>query len=221
MNGPVTQMLDPSALGIVVLGTALATMARGGFGDLRTAAVAIAHLWRRDFDEVANRSSLARALSLIKRHGPLSAEVQLPPDSALAKMLDQFMRSGEKQDIHAAHSSHRSVREARRARAIRTFESAGELAPVFGLVGTLFAITQIAPDTTGSSAGAVMNAVATAVLSTLYGVLLGHLICLPLARAIERKGEQEECARERLLDWIDAQLDEPADRPLKSVKDAA
>jgi chemotaxis protein MotA len=94
---------------------------------------------------------------------------------------------------------------------VRVFDYAGELGPVFGLVGTLFAITQLVPG--AASAAAVddptittLAAVGTAVLSSLYGVLTAHLVCIPVAHAIERKGEREEDARSRLAEWLACEI---------------
>jgi chemotaxis protein MotA len=51
-----------------------------------------------------------------------------------------------------------------------------------------------------------MTAVSTAVLTSLYGALIAHLVCFPLASAIERRGLADDAAREALADWFIAQL---------------
>jgi chemotaxis protein MotA len=48
----------------------------------------------------------------------------------------------------------------------------------------------------------MVSAISAAILSTLYGLLLAHFICHPLARAIERRGKAEEEARAALTDWL-------------------
>ncbi|MEL7446519.1 MAG: hypothetical protein AAGK02_12030, partial [Pseudomonadota bacterium] len=53
---------------------------------------------------------------------------------------------------------------------------------------------------------ATIASLATAVLSTLYGVLSAHLVFLPLAMAIDRQGEHEEQARDRLVEWLTLHL---------------
>ncbi|WP_260925009.1 hypothetical protein [Novosphingobium sp. 9] len=45
-----------------------------------------------------------------------------------------------------------------------------------------------------------------AVLTTLYGLLLGNMIFAPLARMIARGAAHEEEARQDLLDWLEAQV---------------
>jgi chemotaxis protein MotA len=84
---------------------------------------------------------------------------------------------------------------------------------VFGLIGTLYGLTQLAPGGAGNASLAIMGAVSSAVLTSLYGALLAHLVCHPLASAIERRGAADEHAREALADWFTQQLavtDEPA-----------
>jgi chemotaxis protein MotA len=51
-----------------------------------------------------------------------------------------------------------------------------------------------------------MQAISTAVLSTLYGALLAHLLCFPLATAITRRGARNESAREALAEWFIDQI---------------
>lgn len=197
---------DPAALFVVLAGTAIATLARCGFSAIRAAIGALVRLPAPGFDEDANRAALARCASEIATRGHLCAECPLPPDRALARLADTYLTSGSLDALHTEARALRTVREVARAQAVRVFEFAGELAPVFGLVGTLFAITRLTPVAGSTSAEVTMAAVATAVLSSLYGVLTAHLVYIPLAHAIERKGDREEDMRGDLLDWFEAML---------------
>ena len=203
---PAPPLLDPTALVIVLAGTMLATAARCGWHDLRAAAIALARLARSDFDEAANRAAMARTLHAIEKAGFRAVEEPPPPDPALATLVESFLRHGSTDLLHSLRRSGRAAREIARMQAVRTFEHAGELAPMFGLVGTLFAITQIAPIAAAGPVETTMGAIATAVLSSLYGVLSAHFVYIPLARAIERQGEREEAAREALVEWLDTHL---------------
>ncbi|QUL36929.1 MotA/TolQ/ExbB proton channel family protein [Erythrobacter sp. JK5] len=215
----IAQMYDPGALVIVLAGTLIATAARCGARDLGVAGAALAALGRTRFDEDANRVALARTAHEVEQRGKLCAAVAMPPDASLARLIDAYVRHGSLDAMHQQAGSDRATREAARAVAVRTFEYAGELAPVFGLVGTLFGITRLVPGA-GDTIETTMAAIATAVLSTLYGVLTAHLLCIPLARAIERRGEREEEARERLVDWLAPHLGTAtpiALRPMRGV----
>lgn len=201
-------LLDPGALAIVVGGTALATCARMGWRDVHAALQAAARLGRSGFDEDGNRALLARNIREIRERGHLAARLAFPPDPATVDLLDSYLTSGSIETLHRMAQQGRAAREAKSARAASVFENAGEVAPVFGLVGTLIAITQLMPDIGSGAAESVMTAIAGAVVSTLYGVLLAQLVCFPLGRAILRQRQSEEAVRGGLVDWFENELSE-------------
>ncbi|HSJ78776.1 MAG TPA: MotA/TolQ/ExbB proton channel family protein [Erythrobacter sp.] len=206
MPNNLTSLIDPGAFAIVVVGTVLACAARSGWRDFGAALQQAGGLLRRRFDADANRKALALAVSSIQREGPHRADPALPPDRQLGMMLETFLRQGSLETLHAARRAQRALDEARRISAAQVFGWAGELAPVFGLIGTLYGLTQLAPGNADSPATAIMAAVSTAVLTSLYGALLAHLLCYPLAGAIERRGLEEERTREALSAWFVEQL---------------
>ena len=200
---------DPGALGIVIAGTVLATVARCGWRDFGAALKAAGGLTRRGFQHEANRKALAQAVQAIQRDGHHRANPVLPPDRALGLMLETYLRHGAPAMLGAIRRAERALDEARRVSAAQVFVWAGELAPVFGMIGTLYGLTQLAPGAASgvSATATIMAAVSAAVLTSLYGALLAHLVCHPLASAIERRGLAEEQEREALADWFTAQID--------------
>lgn len=206
---PITSTLfDPGSLAIVMAGTVLATAARCGWRDFGAALKAAGALVRPRFQLEANRRALAQAVNAIQRDGHHRADPGLPPDRALGLMLETYLRHGVLEPLGSVRRAERALDEARRVSAAQVFLWAGELAPVFGLIGTLYGLTQLAPTGEGMNAAAlIMGAVSTAVLTSLYGALIAHLLCHPLASAIERRGLAEEQDREMLADWFTVQVD--------------
>lgn len=210
MPPSVSSLFDPGALAIVVAGTVLATAARCGWRDFGAALRAAGRLGRGGFNPDANRKALARALTAIEREGAHRADPALPPDRALGMMLESYLRHGTLDALGHTRRAQRALDEARRVGAAQVFGWAGELAPVFGLIGTLYGLTQLAPGGGVGTAATIMGAVSTAVLTSLYGTLLAHLACHPLASAIERRGLADEQEREALADWFVAQIERAA-----------
>ena len=208
-----TGLFDPMALAIVMVGTILATFAREGWQDVRTAIASAASLTRKGFDASATRSALARTVGAINRVGHLGAEPVDPPDDATTSLLNAYIRSGSIDAMMKLARTQRIERDIRSVAATRVYETASELAPVFGLVGTLFSITQLMPDMENSATDIVMASVAGAVLSSLYGVLSANLLFSPLARAIERRGDKEEAERSLLLEWFEGELTDGRSKP--------
>ncbi|MFO6446365.1 MotA/TolQ/ExbB proton channel family protein [Erythrobacter sp. NE805] len=208
-------LFDPGALAIVVLGTILATVARCGWRECAAALDTASRLLRRGFRREANRRALAQAAGAIQRDGARRADPALPPDRALGLMLESYLRHGSLEAAGQIRRSERALDEARRVGAVQVFGWAAELAPVFGLIGTLYGFTQLNPDAgAGSTTAMIMTAISTAVLTSLYGALIAHLVCHPLASAIERRGAAEEREREALAEWFTAQIEstDPAAR---------
>ncbi|MBS0255318.1 MAG: MotA/TolQ/ExbB proton channel family protein, partial [Proteobacteria bacterium] len=109
-----------------------------------------------------------------------------------------------------AHEAHRGRRLAEADRAARTLAMAAELAPVFGLFGTLVSLGHLPAN--GIDRGAYMSAIGMAVHATLYGLVAANILFAPLARLVERRAQSEEAQRQRLIDWLAAQL-APAPAP--------
>lgn len=207
MPPTMSSLFDPGALAIVVAGTILATVARCGWRNFGAALKAAGGLIGSAFAQDANRKALALALRAIERDGHRRADPVLPPDRALGLMLEAYLRHGAMEPVASIRRSERALSEARHVSAAQVFGWAGELAPVFGLIGTLYGLTQLVPAEGGANAAAaIMGAVSTAVLTSLYGALIAHLVCYPLASAIERRGLADEQAREALADWFVAQV---------------
>ena len=120
----------------------------------------------------------------------------------------------------ATHDAHKAQRTRLRERGLRVLYQMADLAPVFGLAGTLLSLSQLPAD--GLERANLMGAVAMAVLSTLYGLLAAHMLVLPLARKVERAGEREEFERQRLMDWMANQLETacPTGRDRRSARAA-
>ena len=197
-------LIDPWSAAIVVAGTGLATLLRCGLGELRAAVHCIARLPRRRFSYARARAELAGQVKTIRRDGVMRARTEQSADPEIAEATDALIRHRSIDALAQAHERHRGQRQQVRESALDLLGQAGELAPVFGLAGTLVALSQMPAG--GLQSGALMEAVATAVLTTLYGLLAAHLTIFPLARLIERRGKAEERERQMLIDWLAGQL---------------
>ncbi|GAK33068.1 flagellar motor protein MotA [Iodidimonas nitroreducens] len=74
-------------------------------------------------------------------------------------------------------------------RAIEILRRAGEVAPAMGLIGTLIGLVQMLGSLDDPSA--IGPAMAVALLTTLYGAILAHLVFIPLAAKAERMASDE------------------------------
>jgi len=197
-------MLDPLAAGIVIGGTLGATALRSGVADCRAALAALGALARPRFREDLVRGALAPMIAQAVREGLLRASPRRSGDATIDAALASLIQSRSLGAFERRIDAARESRVAHAQRAIRTLVLGAELSPVFGLAGTLVSLSQLPAE--GLARGAFMGAISMAVLTTLYGLLLGNLVLAPLARAVERRVAAEETARRELADWLMAKL---------------
>lgn len=193
----------PSAL-IVVGGTALATVLRCGWRNCQRALRAAAGLGRKRFDAQSVRAELAVQVREIGEDGLLRARPHRFGDAEFDEAADALITRRSVGALLEAHEAHRRRRAAANASAVETFFQAAELAPVFGLAGTLVSLSQLSAQ--GFGATGLGSAIAMAVLTTLYGLLLANLLLAPLARVIERAAAAEEAERAAAIAWLSDQV---------------
>ncbi len=211
-------LFDPAPAAIVIGGTGLATALRAGVADCRQTGAELATLLRRRFDSAAMRRHLVPLAHDISIDGVYRTHARPTGDRAIDAAVKAMIEAQSAALLMTHHAADRKARLTRAQRAASTLAQAADLAPVFGLAGTLLSLAQLSER--GIARALLMNAISTSVLATLYGLLLAHFVLAPLARAIERRAEREEAARQDLIDWIAAQFAAVAPR-LRRRSDAA
>ena len=199
-----TALIDLKGAALVLGGTLLATIMGSGRRELSAGIAALFNMLQRPFNFESARSEIARDVEAIRHDGLLRANPFKSSDSQLASMADALIHDRSLSSLVEAHERFRDTRRQNRNEALRPVALAGEMAPVFGMAGTLFALSQIEYD--ASESLVLMASVGMAILTTLYGLLLAHLVFNPLSRMIERRGEREEFDRQLLIDWLAKQL---------------
>lgn len=197
-------LVDGPSAAIVLGGTLVATVLRAGWTDCRFTLLRLGQLGARRFDADAARAELAQQIQEIRKDGLLRAVPHHYNDSEFDEATEALIGNRSVTALLDAHERHKARRLGESTRAVRTLAQAAELAPVFGLAGTLISLSQLPAD--GLAKGAIGGAISMAVLTTLYGLLAANLVLAPLSRAIERKALGEERARQKLIDWLAEQV---------------
>ena len=192
--------IDPVAIAIVLAGTLAATLLRCGLADMRVALGALGGMFAPAFDVSRAKAELSKQVRDIEAAGFVRAEPHHFGDAEFDSITDIMIGQRSIQSIHGAHQQHKQRRLDIAQRAARTFESAAELAPVLGLAGTLFALGQ-APGATPEG-DSLVDAIAMAVVTTLYGLVAANFLFAPIAAAIARRSRQEERDRDEVLEWL-------------------
>jgi chemotaxis protein MotA len=200
----VENLIDPLSAAIVVGGTLGATFLRCGMADCRIALGALLALGRTRFNAERARGELATHVQAIRRDGLVRAQSHHFGDAEFDEACDNLAETHSLSSLRDAHRNHRLKRQERARRAVDVLAQAAEMAPVFGLAGTLISLSQLPAG--GAAQGDFTGAIGMAVLTTLYGLLLGNVLFAPLARVIERAASSEEVERQTVVDWLEAQI---------------
>lgn len=214
-------LLDGTSAVIVFGGTALATALRCGWHDCATALGALGAIGAKRFDADHVRSELALQVQDIRKDGILRARPHEFGDSEFDEAAGALIGRRSVGALLATHEQHKARREKQNDVPVRVFAQAAELAPVFGLAGTLVSLTQMPPS--GVAGSAYAATISMAVLSTLYGLIAANLLLAPLARIFSRAAEREEAERQSVVDWLAAQVaaDVSPARPAAKGREAA
>lgn len=199
-----TNFVDARSAAIVFGGTFIATVLRCGLVDCRQALAAIAALGRRTFDGDKVRAELAIQVQEIEIDGILRVKPHEVGDSEFDEVSGTLVERRSIPALLAAHEAHKARRMELNDAAVRTLAQASELAPVFGLAGTLLSLAVL--PRTGISGMDYASTISMAVLATLYGLILANLLLAPLACMVNRRANAEEAERQKVVDWLAAQV---------------
>lgn len=197
-------LFDATSAEIVVGGTLLTTLLRCGFSDSQAALGALRGLLRRRFHADKLKAEVAVHVQEMQRDGVIRTTPQASGDVEFDAATGALIGTRSIAGLHAAHIVHKRRRAELSMRAVRTLNQAADLSPVLGLAGTLVSLSQL--PTGNGQGGSFTSAISMAVLTTLYGLLLGNMIFAPLARMVARRAADEERERQNVLDWLEGQV---------------
>jgi chemotaxis protein MotA len=188
--------LDPLACAIVGGGTLLAALLRSPLRDVARGLVALRTLGRRPFGAEPLLTQIAALARIARKHGVIALDRAVIADRDVAAAVAAVVDGVPADDIAAQLRHARLSRYERHRAAAELWAGAAEAAPAMGMVGTLIGLVQMF--TAMRDPHAIGGAMAVALLATLYGALLGNLVCLPIAQRLRRHSRVEAQERARI-----------------------
>ena len=204
-------LIDGPSAAIVVGGTLLATVLRCGLHASGITVRSLVGTVRPRFDAAKARAELAVQVQQIHRDGLLRTEPRHFGDREFDEMTDALIEHRSVAALLTKHQAHKDGRLKRNETTVTTLSQAAEMGPVFGLAGTLIALSQLTADATPG--GMLSNSIPGAIVTTFYGLMLANLIFAPLARFVQRRSDEEEAERQKLIDWLAIELAREGIRP--------
>jgi|SRR6056297_647322 len=153
-----------------------------------------------------NRSELVEIFSKLSRkarsEGLLSLEDEIEDieDEFLGRGLQMVVDGVEPEGIKEIMYLEVETVERRHGVGHNIFKSWGELAPAFGMIGTLIGLIVMLSDLNDASAIGV--GMATALITTFYGALLANLVLIPISTKLQSQTEEELFTRGMMIEGI-------------------
>jgi chemotaxis protein MotA len=162
-------------------------------------------LFRRDDDcgrEAADH--IVRCATLARRVGlpSIEQEAEAMGSGLLRHALLLVVDGVSPQEVRRQLQLDLAVDEERAEADARVFEQAGGYAPTIGIIGAVLGLIQVMKQL--GNVEEVGRGIATAFISTLYGVALANLVLLPLAARIRSRARAEANHKELILEGVTA-----------------
>ena len=145
-------------------------------------------------------NELARIAEIARKQGPVGLEKVEAGDPFLAKGIRYIADGYDLEFIRANMETDRDNFLMHLTEGSKIYRAIGDCAPAFGMIGTLLGMVQMFSNMSDpSKLGPFM---AVALLATLYGAVVGNLVCLPIADKLHVKVLDEETSRTLIIDGI-------------------
>lgn len=147
-------------------------------------------------------TELAKLAEVARRDGMLALEQKLDTveDRFLRLGLQLLIDGADEDVVRDTMEIELAATDERHKTAIGFYRGLGAYAPTFGMVGTVIGLINMLGNLTDPSQ--LGKGMAVALLTTLYGVLIGNLAFNPIAARLERLNEVEMAAMDVALDGI-------------------
>lgn len=138
--------------------------------------------------------------NISRKNGLIVLEQQPIKDPFLKKAVMYCVDGHEAEFIEEVLRKEAALAVERHDVGQRLFKRMGDVAPAFGMIGTLVGLVQMLagmgdPQTLGPS-------MATALLATLYGAVLANLLFIPLADKLAQRSQEEARNRKLIIEGV-------------------
>jgi chemotaxis protein MotA len=202
-SGNLTTFWHVPSLMITIGGTMAATFINYPMSQIISVTRVLRNAFRKDLMRPAAVISLLVSFAdKARREGLLALEEEAEElDDAFFKKGIQLVVDGSDPElVRSILETELSFLEERHRLGQSIFLTMGNLAPAFGMVGTLIGLINMlreldSPDNIGPS-------MALALITTFYGVLFANLICVPVAGKLAIRSEQEILVKELIIEGV-------------------
>lgn len=182
---------DPLALSLVFLGSLVLAGVQEGWHSFVRAARASSVIFRSSNSREADlaRSASVRVARMIEKRGLGCADRVKADPRFVQEIIGEMANQKNPADFREWADRNIEGRISRHNFAARYWSTVAEIAPALGMIGTVIGLVLMFGQV--EDATAIGRAMAVAMLTTLYGLLLANIIAGPISIRLMRASENE------------------------------
>jgi chemotaxis protein MotA len=203
MEGNLSNFFNIASIFIVLGGTIASTMISYPAKELKKIFALTKFVITKDkVDIKEDIETIIKLANLARKEGLLALE------DAIGDMKDPFMKNGillildgtDPELIKSVLETEIFFMEERHTGARKIFESMASYAPAYGMIGTLIGLINMLVNLNDSDA--LGPAMAIALVTTFYGVILANLVFTPMANQLALRSKREQLQKEIIIEGI-------------------
>ncbi len=190
--------IDPPALALVGFGCLFVAFIQNGVHGLASGLASILRLVRPARESERARLAAVIVTDLVERRGVSCAD-RGPQSCAFTHRISTLMSDEDGyESFSRAVARLLTLQSEGRMRIVRVWNDIADAAPALGMLGTVIGLIQMFNEM--NNVEGVGAAMALCLLTSLYGMVLAHLVAGPIARRLQLLGEQEAVWQQDIAD---------------------
>jgi chemotaxis protein MotA len=190
LGGNPVMFFDVPSILIVVGGTAGATLMRNPMAAVLSVVKVVTKAFTvKLMDPAALIAEIVTLSRKARKEGMLALENVPIEYDFLKKAIALCVDGVDVEQIRAILESDMRAMAGRHRRGAQILDGMAEVAPAFGMIGTLIGLVQMLASMSDPSS--IGPAMAVALLTTLYGALIANVVCIPLSGKLKLRSEEE------------------------------
>lgn len=198
---------DPASMAIVIGGTLAAVVASYPFSMLKQMVKHIKILFQgKRYNVGALVDTLVEMAQVARKNGLLALEEKAgeQEDAFFQQGIMLIVDATEPEEVRNMMENELDLMSQRHEESLGIYEKASAYAPAFGMIGTLVGLVNMLKDMDLDSGGSssIGPNMATALITTFYGVLLANMLFSPIAKKLRIRNEEELLYKEIMIEGI-------------------
>jgi chemotaxis protein MotA len=201
LGGSLAMFVDVPSVLIVLVGSTLVVMMKFSLGQFLGAGKVAAKAFMFKIDKPEDIIELVVELAdAARKGGLLSLEGKEIPNEFLSKGIQLLIDGHDGDVVKSLMTKDKSLAVERHKTGSSVFRAMGDVAPAMGMIGTLVGLVAMLSNMDDPKS--IGPAMAVALLTTLYGAMLGNMVAIPFADKCLLRAGEEELIKSMIIDAL-------------------